>query len=82
MDIRFSRGEFHQNQTCFTILDKDPSELYGASKMNRFSTNNIDDLLLHRKVLNIGTTTYQSDKYLDKLLPSLVTSLYLFILRL
>ena len=39
-----------------------PDKFYGAAKMNKLLTNNIDDLPLRPIISNIGTATYQTAK--------------------
>ena len=47
--------------------------------MHKISTNHVDDFPFCSTVSNIGTTTYQTIKYLTKLLSSLGTSEYTII---
>ena len=52
-------------------------KLCGTSKMDKLSTNNINDFPLCSTVSNIGTATYQTVQYLGKLLSPLGISEYL-----
>ena len=40
-----------------------PGKFYGTAKMQKLSTNNVDDLPLCPIVSNIGKVTYQTTKY-------------------
>ena len=46
-----------------------PGKLYVIAKVQKLSPNNVDDLTLRPVVVsNIGTTTYETAKYLEKVL--------------
>ena len=45
-----------------------PGKLYVIAKVQKLSPNNVDDLTLRPAVSNIGTTTYETAKYLEKVL--------------
>ena len=47
-------------------------KLYGTAKMHKHLANNVDDLPLRLMISNIGTATYQTAKYLAKLLSSVI----------
>ena len=51
-----------------------PGKFYGIAKMHKLLANNVDDLPLRPVISNIGTVTYQTAKYLAKLLLPLGTS--------
>ena len=53
-----------------------PSKFYGTAKMQKLSTNKVDDLPHLSIVPNIGKATYQTVKCLTKLLLPLGTSEY------
>ena len=48
-----------------------PGEFYGNAKVDKLSTNKVDDLTLRSIVSNIDTTTYKTAKYLARLLAPL-----------
>ena len=56
--------------------DSCPGKFYGAAKMHKLLTNNVDDLPLRPIISNIETATYQTAEYLAKLLSPLGTSEY------
>ena len=51
-----------------------PGKFYRNAKVHKLSTNNVDDLTLRPIVCNIGTTTYETAKYLVSLLAPLSKS--------
>ena len=53
-----------------------PGKFYGTAKLYKLLSNNVDDLPLRPIISNIGTETYQTAKYLAKLLSPLGTSEY------
>ena len=53
-----------------------PGKFSGTAKMYKLLTNNVNNLPLHPVISNIGTTTYQTAKYLAKLLSPLDASEY------
>ena len=54
-----------------------PGKFYGTAKIHKFLTNNFDDLPPRPIISNIKTATYQTEKYLAKLLSLLDTSEYI-----
>ena len=56
--------------------DSCPGKFYGAAKMHKLLTNNVDNLPLRPIISNVETATYQTAKYLAKLLSPLGTSEY------
>ena len=67
-------------QNIYSKLDQSglcPGKFYGTGKMHIISTNNVDELPLRpisNILSNIGTLTYETAKYLVKLLSLLDTS--------
>ena len=53
-----------------------PGKFYGNAKIHKLSSNDVDDLPLRPIVSNIGTATYETGKYLAKLLSPLSKSDY------
>ena len=51
-----------------------PGKFYRNTKVHKLSTNNVNDLTLRPIVSNIGTTTYETAKYLACLLAPLSKS--------
>ena len=51
-----------------------PGKFYGNAKVNKFSTNNVDDLAVRPIASNIGTATYETAKYLASLIAPLSKS--------
>ena len=53
-----------------------PGKFYGNAKIHKLSSNDVNDLPLRPIVPNIGTATYETAKYLAKLLSPLSKSNY------
>ena len=51
-----------------------PGKFYWSAKVNKLSTNNVDDFTLRATVSNIGNATYETTKCLTSLLAPLSKS--------